>query len=376
MANEEHLKILRQGVDVWNRWREENPEIVPDLRGANLIGMDLCIADLSMGDLRMANLNEANLCDANLRDADLFQANLSNANLSYALLHRSYLIRANCTKADFSNAELNEAHLTEADLTGAKLSGATLFRTNLWETNCIGANLTNANLVHAQLIETNFERATLTNCRIYGISAWNLKLKDAIQSNLVITPAKEPTITVDNLEVAQFIYLLLYNEKIRHVIDTITSKVVLILGRFTEKQMKVLDAIKKKLRKHKNGYVPVVFNFKKPGSQTFIETVSTLAHLARFVIADFTRAKIVLEEIPHIVRNVTVPVKPLMKGSGKEPITLYNLRINHRSLLETYRYKNLGDLLASFKEKVIIPAEAKVTELKEIKAKELLKLKK
>ena len=41
MANEEHLAILRQGVDVWNVWREANPQVQPnlyqvDLREANL----------------------------------------------------------------------------------------------------------------------------------------------------------------------------------------------------------------------------------------------------------------------------------------------------------------------------------------------------
>ena len=30
MANEEHLKILKQGVDAWNQWRKENPKIMPD----------------------------------------------------------------------------------------------------------------------------------------------------------------------------------------------------------------------------------------------------------------------------------------------------------------------------------------------------------
>ncbi len=80
------------------------------------------------------------------------------------------------------------------------------------------------------MVETNFERAT--------------------QLNLIITPPEEPTvITVDNLEVAQFIYLLLHNEKIRHVIDTITSKVVLILGRFTPERKVVLYALREELRK-------------------------------------------------------------------------------------------------------------------------------
>ena len=61
------------------------------------------------------------------------------------------------------------------------------------------------------------------------------------QRNLVITPEHEPEITVDNIEVAQFIYLMLNNEKVREVIDTITSKAVLILGRFTEERKPVLE---------------------------------------------------------------------------------------------------------------------------------------
>jgi hypothetical protein len=51
----------------------------------------------------------------------------------------------------------------------------------------------------------------------------------------------EPKITVDNIEVAQFIYLMLNNEKVREVIDTITSKAVLILGRFTGERKPVLE---------------------------------------------------------------------------------------------------------------------------------------
>lgn len=36
MANEEHLRILGQGVDSWNKWRRENAEINPDLNLADL----------------------------------------------------------------------------------------------------------------------------------------------------------------------------------------------------------------------------------------------------------------------------------------------------------------------------------------------------
>ena len=73
-------------------------------------------------------------------------------------------------------------------------------------------------------METDLTGADLTGCRIYGISAWGLKLDRAKQQNLVITRDDEPEITVDNIEVAQFVYLLLHNEKIRDVIDTIGQR--------------------------------------------------------------------------------------------------------------------------------------------------------
>ena len=138
-------------------------------------------------------------------------------------------------------------------------------------------------------MDTDLTGADLTGCRIYGVSAWGLKLEGTKQQNLVITRADEPEITVDNIEVAQFIYLMLHNEKIRDVIDTITSKAVLILGRFTDERKAVLDALREELRKR--NYLPILFDFDKPTSQTTDETITLLARMARFIIADISDAK-------------------------------------------------------------------------------------
>ncbi len=120
-------------------------------------------------------------------------------------------------------------------------------------------------------------------------------MKDTIQKDLVITPENEPIITVDNLEVAQFIYVLLHNEKIRDVIDTITSRVVLILGRFTDDRRLVLEAIRGEIRNR--GYLPVLFDFKEPASRDIRETVSILAHMSRFIIADISNARSISAEL-------------------------------------------------------------------------------
>lgn len=31
MADQEHLKIFKQGPEVWNKWREDNSDIKPNL---------------------------------------------------------------------------------------------------------------------------------------------------------------------------------------------------------------------------------------------------------------------------------------------------------------------------------------------------------
>jgi hypothetical protein len=223
------------------------------------------------------------------------------------------------------------------------------------------ANLSNAVLIGANLIRSNLNNATLTNCLIYGVSVWDVQLEKAIQNDLIITPPNEPTITVDNLKVAQFIYLLLNNEEIREVIDTITSKAVLILGRFSPKRKAVLDAIREALRK--NDYLPILFDFDKPISRDIHETITTLARLARFVIADITNPKSIPQELVSIVETLpSLTVQPLLKG-GSKPWGMYDHIKSYPWVLPLYRYTDEESLLQSLSEKVIAPAEQRAQEL-------------
>jgi uncharacterized protein YjbI with pentapeptide repeats len=352
MANPEHLQILKQGVEAWNAWRNQHRDIWrPDLIQADLIQTDLSEADLSRADLSGADLSEADLSRADLSGADL-----SGAHLSFADLRGASLSLASLSEADLSGAHLTGAHLSFADLRGASLIGADLSGAHL-----TGAHLSGADLARTNLVETNFAEANLTGCRVYGISAWNVNLVGAQQSDLVITPADEPEITVDNLEVAQFIYLLLHNEKIRGIIDTITSKVVLILGRFTPERKAVLAAIRDELR-HRN-YLPIVFDFAPSASRDLTETISTLAHMARFIIADLTEAKSIPQELQRIVPDLpSVPVQPVLQASAEEYSMFEHFR-RYPWVLETYRYQDLEEVIASLPEKVIAPAEVKAKEL-------------
>src|SRR6266446_6072686 len=148
--------------------------------------------------------------------------------------------------------------LSEANLSTANLSAADLSRANLTGTNLVTAHLSRADLSRATLVSTNCTKAILTDCRIYGISAWDVELQGATQNSLIIAGHEQPLISVDNLKIAQFIYLLLNNQEIRDVIDIVAKKFVLILGRFTLERKKVLDALRDELRQH--NYLPILFD--------------------------------------------------------------------------------------------------------------------
>jgi hypothetical protein len=129
MANEEHLKILKQGVKVWNRWKEENPNIRPDLSRADLHGADFSGVDLSGARLFRTDLSAARRATANLAVADLSWSYLSGANLHAANLSGADLRAADLYGADLSATELSGVNLSWAYLPGADLSEARLFRT-------------------------------------------------------------------------------------------------------------------------------------------------------------------------------------------------------------------------------------------------------
>ena len=372
MANEEHLKILKQGVEQWNKWRLENP-IRPDLGAADLSNANLSNANLSDANLTgakliSANLRGASMSNASLVDADLSQAELRlsyfiDADLRSASFHQSMLMRTSFDKSKLDGASFDGADAREVGFWGASLVKASFVRTNLMRADFTGANLAGATLVdsnlsYAILVETDFTNGTITGCRTYGASAWKVTLLGTAQHNLIITKEGEPVVTVDDLEVGQFIYLLLNNQNVRKIIDTVTSKVVLILGRFTEQRKAVLDAIRERLR-HSN-FTPVIFDFDKPSSKDVTGTVETLARLARFIIADLTDPSSIPHELATVVPFLrTTPVLPLrMAGSGG--YSMFDDFSAYTWVLKTHEYKDGDSLIADLAE-VIAPAEEMAT---------------
>ena len=206
MANPEHLAILKQGVEKWNRWRKEDPSrpgngyAYPDLREADLRGADVSKADfdgtdlcganlkganLSEANLHGADLSEANLCEVDLRYASLNKANLSATNLSEANLRGVDLFSANLRRADLSRANLGRSLLVDAELNGANLHGASFIWADLREADLRGVHLkltdfSRANLSGANLSDADFSMATLGATILGDVDLSKAKGLDAV----------------------------------------------------------------------------------------------------------------------------------------------------------------------------------------------------
>lgn len=174
MANQDQLKLLKQGVQAWNAWRQEYPEENIDLQDANLEraylgGANLQYADLQSAYLWNAGLWDANLESANLKGADLWDANLPGANLS----------GANLQSANLRKTDLQYANLRETDLQSTNLQNANLGRADLQSTNLESANLRGAYLNDVRMESANLRGADLRNAKLKGANLRGANLRDA-----------------------------------------------------------------------------------------------------------------------------------------------------------------------------------------------------
>jgi uncharacterized protein YjbI with pentapeptide repeats len=324
-----HYAILKQGVEHWNNWRRTAPSTRP-----LLFGLDLRKEALGLPDLNSVDFANANLIESKLMEMSLIRANFHEANLG--------------------GADLFHADLTEANFC----------RTDLYRTNLSDAILHGANLQGTQLAMTNLTGSKLKECRIYGIGAWDITVDDATRQEELVILYKTKTgegefdesqIIVPNLDLAQFVYLLLCNQKIRDAVDTITSKVVLILGRFTPERKSVLDRVRAELCSD-NQYVPILFDFIQPRSKDLTDTVTLLAQMSLFVIADLTDPSCSPYELKSVYDATKVPIQSIIL-KGKKPFAMFwDLRNASRDrVLAPFTYSDPDHLIHSLRGSVIQP---------------------
>lgn len=377
-----------------------------NLSNSTVRGAKFIEADLSNGNLSEVNARKANFKNANLNNiwatygqftgcqfshASLLNVNGTDATYRGAKFHQANLSQAQLSRSDFTNADFKKAKLSEVMFYDSRLSN----------TNLTSADLTNADLRLASLVGANLTDCILKGCAVYGTSVWEIVGIPKDQKDLLLTnnfpngyirsyyekryygleeqkqfdafdqddknnneveSVRQPeneiykfesssVISVDDIEVAQFIYLLLNRDKLRNVINTITSKAVLILGRFSDERKKILYGIAQKVRDH--NLLPVIFDFEKANSRDFTETIKTLAGISFFVIADITKPQSTPLELQAIIPDYQIPFVPILQKGELEFSMFKNLQTKYDWVLETLTYASLDSLLNTFDKAIL-----------------------
>lgn len=329
MNDDKYINLLKQGKTSWNDYRLENNSDRVTFNYTLLDGFDFE--------------------NYNLNNCHFYQASLQNCNLNYTEITWSSFFLCNLANSTIINPGIS-SYSEENIFQGVNFRWSAFGECDLHNVNMKGALF---EAVH--LHDCNLKGANISFSRIHGLSSWgNTVDETTIQNDLIITPYNEPTIKVDNFEIAQFLYLIISNKKIRNVIDTLATKVVLILGSFSFEDKIILDQIKSYLT-HQN-FIPVVFDFDKPSSRNLTETVSTIAHLSKFVIADLTNPKSVPHELASIAPILkSVPIIPIIKEGQAHYSMLYDL--TNVSDCITYKEGRIKELV----NQIISQAKSKFT---------------
>lgn len=328
-----------------------------------LNGAKFVRANIKNASLQHTSLKEADFSYVSLRDPEWLTIAIEEARQEYDYYEEEDYDESNEVWVDFEAANLSNSIMTGAQLERANfakaiLRSAELVGANLTSARLIGADLSKCNLEKSILVEANLDGVILSGSRVFGTSAWGIRGVIKEQLGLCITSSEEwePEVYVDDLEVAQFIYLLLNRKKIRHVINTVTRKGVLILGRFGDVGLDLLQAIAAWLRRPENGgYLPLLFDFPRPESKTYTETVRTLAGLARFVIVDLSGPS-VPQEINATVDLHEIPFIPILEQNRKDWSMFRDFLVKER-VLEPIRFTDQDNLLEKMAQEVIAPAE-------------------
>lgn len=357
-----HSLIVAEGRRPWNDYREKHGIVRPELQGCifagkdlhkiNFSGANLRKATLKHGDFTTSDFSRADLAGVSASDADFSNADFTQADLSDADLSGTKLVGTCFAGANLSRCNLGFANLTGANLTGAKLTGANLSSALVCGCTATGVDMRQADLRLANLLETDFAGADFSGSMVYGSSVWAVNLEGSVQADLLITQPGDSAIVVDNLELAQLVFLICNSSKVRELVDTLATKTVLILGSFSYDRMPVLNHLREGLRSM--GLVPLLFDFEPPVRRNLSETVSALAHLSRFIIADVSDPRSVPAELASLIPQLpSVPVQPII-AEGQEPFALLDSLAAYPWVRPLLRYDELGEQNHSLLEEIVL----------------------
>jgi hypothetical protein len=357
MANPEHENILQQGVEKWNEWRQANPQIQPDLSNCFIPrGLLLNKEGTVRKELAKKRINYAAIRSKIVKKI---------INFSHVDFHRSSFEGGWYNDANFEGANFYEADLSRANLSNANLCNCNFRKAYLDRAILCGAEIINANLNRATLVNANLCGTRIENCIVYGVSAWGLQTdENTFQRNLmmedtnimgdhiieeVMRISQHYPLMVDDIEVAQFIHFIKNYSNLGKGLKAMLEKGVLLLGKFREGGREILEKVAETVRRNK--LIPIIFDFDGPEGSNIIETVTVLAGISRFVIANLNGTS-VPAELERITANFKRPIITYFNSAEEDQVyAMFSDKLALSNVL-LFKYSNETELSSKLGKKL------------------------
>ena len=199
-----HFNLLKQGVKVWNRWREKHPNIIPQLAGLDLLRWSLDGINLSRADLRKARIRSSSL-----KNADFKRANLSEARFNTVCFDKSDFDDADLSQSYLERCDFNDVWLKRVNFTQAEIYSSKFSCSCLYQSRFDSAQLMSVDLGDANLNQTSWNKAYLSGINILGTSFEGVDWKDVEQKDIHMTWKNH--VNIENLDFAPLIYIEQHN---------------------------------------------------------------------------------------------------------------------------------------------------------------------
>jgi hypothetical protein len=179
--------------------------------------------------------------------------------------------------------------------------------------------------------------------------------------DLTVTSHSDPAVVVDNLEVAEFVSQMLEYTRVRNALDAISTKFVLILGRFTKDRKAILATIRDQVRK--SDLLPITVECTRQTRAALPGAVELFSRMSQFILVDFTEPDGVPDELTTLVAgHLKTPIQPI---HAPEPLgyRMFAEKQAHPSVMDPFVYENRDHLLEAI-ESVFLAVEEKAKELR------------
>lgn len=177
--------ILKQGVEVWNKWREENPAVRPDLSDKAFINKHFDKINLAYSDLNHVYFETCFLPEAILSGADIGRMEILESVLHFAQLDNitraPYSIKGSdlrfskCKNSNFSNCIISAVTFNHANLMNSSFLNADIENTSFDSCNLDNADFSDSAIGYSNFSSVNLKAVKgLSSVRHFGPSSVSL----------------------------------------------------------------------------------------------------------------------------------------------------------------------------------------------------------